>query len=786
MMTTPPSARAIVYTRVSTVEQTHGYSLQTQAESCRRYCTERGYTVLAEFSDAHSGTELDRPGLNAALDAVKTARPDVVVLHDVDRLGREIIVQAIAERELTRHGARVEYVLGGNSGDPSGELLKTIKGAIAVYENRQRVERSKRGKDGRIRAGHPLVAARPAYGYLYIAGDRTGELQPHPEEATIVRRIYAWIATRTIDYEVAKRLCAEGVPTRADYDPTVHKVTDRHFWDPHTVARIVRNETNKGVWYWNKTKKVARDDGQEGKIQRKRPREEWLTIAVTPLVDEATWQRAQDKLADSKRYALAKTNARRDYLLRGLVFCPCGRRWTGRYKNTRDRAYYGCPTTEGEPWRVDCATRFGIEQYRLESSVLGAVKSFLLDDDVRRTALGAEQDRVAAERAQLNEDLATIDASLTKVERQLGKLLDDALTDDFPADLISRRKRDLVAERERLAGDKERRLAALQTPVVDVEAAVAELVPTVETAFAAASRAELRQLLDLLRVEVRVQDRNTVMLSGVIGTVVELHQREPGRKRERPRRPAQGHLPVLQRLPQHLQGAGGKLRQLVEEQHTPVRQTHFTRTRPRTAADQPGAARPMMRRPKRPLPQQGCVGWQQPAHTVDLRGLVSLIRSSSKKSGLAARVSVRSGYPSRSPSPSLTATMTATHLETSRDPDNGLSRHGGFCVEDGSAELVVVHRGRPVEVLAYDAQFHGRYRPMFGKVLVSVVLCQGGKRRPSGAAQPDRVDASERRKHRSCRNHQRGKLRKERDKEPAACGRPMPLTAVFVHLLSSS
>src|SRR5215211_1725552 len=317
-----PTTRAIIYTRVSTVEQSHGYSLQTQAESCRRYCAERGYVVLAKYEDAHSGTELDRPGLNAALDAVKTLRPDVVVLHDVDRLGREIIVQAIAERELTRHGARVEYVLGGNSDDPSGELLKTIKGAIAVYENRQRVERSKRGKDGRIRAGHPLVAARPAYGYTYIAGERTGELQPHPDEAAIVRRIYAWIADDGLTtYEVAKRLCAEGVPTRADYDPTVHKVTDRHFWDPHTVARIVKNETNKGVWYWNKTKKVARDDGQEGRIQRKRPREEWLTLLVTPLVDEATWQRAHEKLADSKRYALAKTNARRDYLLRGLVFC---------------------------------------------------------------------------------------------------------------------------------------------------------------------------------------------------------------------------------------------------------------------------------------------------------------------------------------------------------------------------------------------------------------------------------------------------------------------------------
>ena len=162
------------------------------------------------------------------------SKPAVVVLHDVDRLGREIIVQAIAERDLTRHGARIEYVLGGGNATPEQELLKMVKQGIAVYENRQRVERSRRGKDGRVRAGHVLVAARPAYGYRYVGGKRTGTLEPDPDEAPIVRQIFAWCADEGLTtYEIAKRLCAEGVPTRADTNPSVvHKVTDRHFWDP--------------------------------------------------------------------------------------------------------------------------------------------------------------------------------------------------------------------------------------------------------------------------------------------------------------------------------------------------------------------------------------------------------------------------------------------------------------------------------------------------------------------------------------------------------------------------
>src|SRR5215213_7517093 len=106
------TSSAHIYCRVSSDEQARGYSLPTQDESCRRFCAERGYTVLDVFKDAHSGTELDRPGLNAVIDAVAALKPDAVVLHDVDRLGRELIVQAIAERELTRYGARLEFVLG--------------------------------------------------------------------------------------------------------------------------------------------------------------------------------------------------------------------------------------------------------------------------------------------------------------------------------------------------------------------------------------------------------------------------------------------------------------------------------------------------------------------------------------------------------------------------------------------------------------------------------------------------------------------------------------------------
>ena len=81
---------AFIYARVSTQEQGKGFSLDTQIEAEQRYCQDRGYTVVGEFIDRHSGTEFDRPGMNELIDALAATHPDVIVLYDVDRLGREL------------------------------------------------------------------------------------------------------------------------------------------------------------------------------------------------------------------------------------------------------------------------------------------------------------------------------------------------------------------------------------------------------------------------------------------------------------------------------------------------------------------------------------------------------------------------------------------------------------------------------------------------------------------------------------------------------------------------
>src|SRR5258708_34982565 len=80
---------AVTYARVSTsAQEDNGTSLDTQEDGCRKHCLDQGLTVLAAHRDVESGAVLDRPGLQATLDLIRSHQAGVLVAHSLDRLSR--------------------------------------------------------------------------------------------------------------------------------------------------------------------------------------------------------------------------------------------------------------------------------------------------------------------------------------------------------------------------------------------------------------------------------------------------------------------------------------------------------------------------------------------------------------------------------------------------------------------------------------------------------------------------------------------------------------------------
>jgi site-specific DNA recombinase len=227
---------AVVYARVSSDQQTLGYSLQTQIDAGRIYAQQHNYKVLGEFSDDYTGESLDRPSLDKLRDFIADSHVDVLLIYDIDRFARSMIYFMLLEEEFRRYGIKVEYVNGGYDDTDEGQLQKQIRAAIAECERKKIIERSKRGKRGKARSGYVNVGSRPPYGLKVKTEPHKQWLVVDDEEAVIVVLVFQWYTVGDGNGKplainaIARRLTQMGVPTRGDKVPHVRKKQKRGVW----------------------------------------------------------------------------------------------------------------------------------------------------------------------------------------------------------------------------------------------------------------------------------------------------------------------------------------------------------------------------------------------------------------------------------------------------------------------------------------------------------------------------------------------------------------------------
>jgi site-specific DNA recombinase len=148
--------RIAVYLRVSTQLQAQAQTSDQQLERLIAKIQQAGWTLLDEnlFRDeGYSGANLNRPGLDALRDKVKTGELDRVLITAPDRLARNYVHQMVLLEELERAGCGVEFLDRPMSNDPHNQVLLQIRGAVAEYERTLIAERMRRGRQRRLLAG---------------------------------------------------------------------------------------------------------------------------------------------------------------------------------------------------------------------------------------------------------------------------------------------------------------------------------------------------------------------------------------------------------------------------------------------------------------------------------------------------------------------------------------------------------------------------------------------------------------------------------------------------------
>jgi site-specific DNA recombinase len=310
--------RAILYTRVSTDEQTRGYSLQSQLEAIRKYALEHQFEIAAEFTEDYTGTvpiEF-RPEGKKAFDLLRAGEADAIIVYTMDRLVRppeegDEWDTPVLIRSLAKLGKEIHTTDDGQlKTDFASLLIAMLRAKSAGDERRKIIERCSRGRNTKAKENKVVGGGLTPYGYVYI-DDRLVILE---DEAKIVRMIYQWyIEDHLALYAISARLSSMGIPTPFEKRG---KISHPGTWSPSAVHRIIRSETYKGKMRYGKRK------GQNGNGGH-RDSADTIVVDVPVIVPEDVWKAAQ-RIVDYNS-EVAKRNRKNHYLLSGMVRCGCGR-----------------------------------------------------------------------------------------------------------------------------------------------------------------------------------------------------------------------------------------------------------------------------------------------------------------------------------------------------------------------------------------------------------------------------------------------------------------------------
>jgi site-specific DNA recombinase len=523
-----------LYARVSSEQQAQQATVESQVAALKEQAAKEGYIVLPGdiyVDNGYSGASLLRPALERLRDSVASGGVDLIYVHSPDRLARRYAYQVLLLDEFMQQGTEVKFLNGPSGESAEDELLLQVQGMIAEYERAKILERSRRGKIHRAREGLVNCLAGAPYGYLYI---RKTDSEPARyeillHEAKIVRQVFEWLVEeqRSIG-EIVKTLNREKVPTR----------NGASRWGRSTVWAMLRNPAYMGKAAYGKTeaterRQILRPIRGKNSVPRRskssvrdRPREEWISIDVPPIISADMYQAAHEQLERNRRLSQRNNRGKR-YLLQGLIVCAqCGYAYYGkRVTRSFDKvryqwSYYRCVGTDSYRFaggRVCENKQVRVDQ--LDGYVWETVKNFLknpkrlFDEWSRRS----EADGLNADLRQQRDEIARL---LVKQERSLERLIDAYEAgvlelDELKARSASVRKRIGRAEKE--LQDAEKRLnetVELQSVMNRLE----DFSASVDSRLDDLSWEEQRQLIRLLVARVEMDEEGATVIYRVPGS----------------------------------------------------------------------------------------------------------------------------------------------------------------------------------------------------------------------------------------------------------------------------
>lgn len=373
--------RVAAYARVSTEKEEQEDSFERQVEY---------YTALIQsksewqFSGIYAdpgitGTRAEmRPDFLRMIEDCRKGKIQKVLVKSISRFARNTVDALNYIRELKDLNIGVYFENENiDTLTPGGEVLLTILAAMAEQESRTMSTNIKWAYRKRFEAGEVILNTGLMLGYTKVGKDEEGHAvyEINEEEAEIVRRIYREYTSGATLSRIAKRLEADGIPTKLG----------KKTWCVSVIRSILKNEKYTGCAILGKTFKPDVLTKYRQKNTGQAPM--FYTEGTHPaIIDKELFELAKDEMQrrkDTKDEAVGSTRFSSKYPFSGLLIChSCGhkyRRHTRKVSEKKRIPAWACAykVTNG---KGTCESHH-INETVIEQTYLEAIRNMAEDAD---------------------------------------------------------------------------------------------------------------------------------------------------------------------------------------------------------------------------------------------------------------------------------------------------------------------------------------------------------------------------------------------------------------------
>ncbi len=318
--------KCYIYTRVSTLIQVDGFSLEAQKNKLMKYAELHDMVIAGEYSDkGKSGKSVaGRPEFTQMLKDIEEGKDGVsyVLVYKLSRFGRNAADVLTSLQHIQDYGVNLICVEEGiDSSKGAGKLIISILSSVAEIERENILEQTMAGRQQKAREGKWNGGFAP-YGYKLV----DGKLEIAEDEADVIRLIFdKFIHTNMGIHGISSYLIQHG------YKKKMRQNNTTDIFSPHFIKLVLDNPVYCGKIAFGR-RKTEKTPGKQRETRIVSQKDFPIYDGIhQALITEDDWNLVQQKRKRTNVKPPKKHDLDHEHLLTGILRCPiCGE---GMYGN---------------------------------------------------------------------------------------------------------------------------------------------------------------------------------------------------------------------------------------------------------------------------------------------------------------------------------------------------------------------------------------------------------------------------------------------------------------------